>query len=82
VRQRIGIELDPVLENRRAAATDRADGDEEQEHRGLEDVQTDDLAQQVGWGDDQIESDHHQHDDDPVVVQAEQVHERPRPANA
>ena len=68
VRQRIGIDLEGGIDDRRGAADDLARRDVEQVDRGLEQRQPDQLLDQVAAGDDDVEARHHQEDGDDVIV--------------
>ena len=68
--QGVGIGGDALGQNRRRATLDFGHGDVKHEHRNLKDIQADNFFDQVVMGDDDIKSSHHQHDDDPIIDQA------------
>ena len=63
-------------------ASDLPHADVEDEDGGLEDVQPQDLFHQVPSRDEDIEPDHHQEDEDPVVVEPEDPHRSSLPRAA
>ena len=86
VRQRVGVDLEGRIQDRRRAADDLAGLDVEQIDRGLEQREADQLLDHVAAGDDDVEPRHHQEDRDEVIVVPDEclhvLHQRPRSENA
>ena len=74
MRERVGIDFHAFGEDRRGAARHLAHGDVQQEHRGLEHVETNELLDEVAAGHDDIEPGKHQEYGDPVIVETRPVH--------
>ncbi len=67
MRQGVGVYVRLINQDGCGAAFYFAHGDEQHKYRGLEDIQSNNFFDQVGVGDDDIETHHHQYDDNPVI---------------
>jgi len=56
-----------MLDNRDSGLVFSADGNEKQDDGSLQNVHSDDLFNQVVFGDDGIQADHHQCDVNPII---------------
>src|SRR5690606_11736919 len=70
VRQWVGVHGHAICKNWRRAIPDLAHTDVHDYHRGLKNVQTDDLLDEIAVRDHDVETCHHQQDDNPVIIQA------------
>jgi len=68
VGQGVRIHAEAVGDDWRGPLTDFADGNVENEHRGLEDVEPNYLFDEIGAYDDHVQPGHHQKKYDPVIV--------------
>ena len=82
MRQRIGIDGECRIDDRRSAADDLSRRDIEQVDRGLEQRQADQLLHHVAAGDDDVETGDHEEDGDPLVVVGDDLDERGRSSRA
>ena len=84
VGKRVRVDRIPFREDRCGPSPNLAHADVEDEDGCLKNAQPHDLLDQVPVRDQDVETDHHQEDEDPVVHQSQDVHERTcrRPANA
>ncbi len=69
----VGIPREAIRNNGSGPSQDLTHRNVQDEHGGLEDVEADDFFDQIALRDDDIETDHHEKDDNPVVVEIEKA---------
>src|SRR3990172_5949229 len=77
IRIDISLSYDLLVHNWGCSTLDRSQGDKIKKDRRLKYVQADDLLDEVILGDDPIKTDHHEDDEDPVVVLCEDFCDEP-----